>query len=80
MTRDTHRILVRLEESLRRREDHWKGVQTDDYQISTPVMVSLRETRQVVAEILESEPLVEEPITPEDLRPPRDVYNPQAKL
>ena len=30
--------------------------------------------------ILRAEPRVEEPITPSDLPPPRDVYNPQDKL
>jgi hypothetical protein len=81
MNRDTRRILVALRESLRLREEHWRNLdEQDDYQISTPVMTSLREVREAITEALEANPTVEEPITPEDMRPPRDVYNPQDKL
>jgi hypothetical protein len=71
-----------LDDSLRRRADHWRNVTADDYQIATPVMVGLREVRESIAEVLaaaDDEPTLQIEENP-SAEPPRDIYNPRYKL
>lgn len=81
MNRESHQFLLSLEESLRKREEHWRSMQHDDYQIATPVMVSLREAREAIMEVLSADPLLDEVTDPPAERePPRDYYGKRDML